>query len=491
MSLIQAARSFRAGDGDLFYSVVDSLPVAIMTCELAEFTIDYANHASMKMLDEIKHLTGIDPENIIGTCIDVFHKNPGHQRGILSDPSSYPHTAQIEIGGEYLDLNIDAVKDAKGRLSKAVLMWSIVTEKVKADRETKRLLQMLDKMPINIMTCDPETFDINYVNQTSVNTLRPLEQYLPIKADELLGSCIDVFHKNPSHQRAILSDPENLPFNATIAVGPEHLQLEVSAIRDEDGSYLGPMLSWAVISDKVKLAEDVGKVVGAMNEVATGLDTSSSELNTAASDAQEKATAVSAASEEMNASIKEITQRMSETAAVSQKASAQAEVCTNRMSNLQASGAKIGEITAMIETIADQTKLLALNATIEAARAGEAGKGFAVVASEVKQLSEETGKATDEIRSHIGEMQSDTNGAVDATREISEIIDEINEFTTAVSAAMEEQQAVTDDVVRLIGGVSDASNTTIESSRSVAGMIDKVRNATELNAEIERYLNNH
>ena len=491
MSLIPAARKFRGGDGDLFYSVVDSLPVAIMTCELANFTIDYANQASMKMLEEIKHLTGIEPANIVGTCIDTFHKNPDHQRGILSDPSNYPHSAQIEIGGEYLDLNIDAVRDSKGRLSKAVLMWSIVTAKVKADRETKRLLQMLDKMPINIMTCDPETFDINYVNQTSVNTLRPLEQYLPIKVDDLLGSCIDVFHKNPSHQRAILSDPNRLPFNATIAVGPEHLQLEVSAIRDEDGSYLGPMLSWSVISDKVKLAEDVGKVVEAMNEVATGLDTSSSELNTTASDAQEKATAVSAASEEMNASIKEITQRMSETAAVSQKASAQAEVCTNRMSNLQASGAKIGEITAMIETIADQTKLLALNATIEAARAGEAGKGFAVVASEVKQLSEETGKATEEIRSHIGEMQSDTNGAVDATREISEIINEINEFTTAVSAAMEEQQAVTDDVVRLIGGVSDASNTTIESSQNVAGMIGKVREATELNAEIERFLNNN
>src|SRR4029078_10705867 len=98
------------------------------------------------------------------------------------------------------------------------------------------------------------------------------------------------------------------------------------------------------------------------------------------------------------------------------------------MARLGASSQRIGEVVKTITTIAAQTNLLALNATIEAARAGDAGKGFAVVASEVKDLAQETARATEDISGRVGAIQSDTEGAIAAISEIGEIIQRVNDF---------------------------------------------------------------
>lgn len=221
----------------------DSLPVAVMICETRDFEVVYANPESRTLLGRIGHLLNIDPEKIIGTSIDVFHKNPSHQRRILSNPKNLPHNAQIKLGDEYLDLAISPLINARGTYTHAVLTWSIATEKRRQEDEVARLLQMIDRMPINVMTCDPQSFEINYVNSTSIETLSKIEEHLPIRAKDLLGQNIDIFHKRPTHQRSILADPANLPINCNIRVGPEVLNLRVSAIMSKEGRYLGPMLT--------------------------------------------------------------------------------------------------------------------------------------------------------------------------------------------------------------------------------------------------------
>ncbi len=129
------------------------------------------------------------------------------------------------------------------------------TEARRREQEQNRLLRMIDDMPIAVMTADPETFDINYVNKTSRRTLEPIRHLLPNPIDDLLGSSIDVFHEDPAHQRRILADAGNLPHRTRIRLGPEVLDLQVSAITGDDGSYLGPMLAWSVVTKEVE-AED-------------------------------------------------------------------------------------------------------------------------------------------------------------------------------------------------------------------------------------------
>ena len=128
---------------------------------------------------------------------------------------------------------------------------------------------------------------------------------------------------------------------------------------------------------------------------------------------------------------------------------------------------KIGEVVEMITDIAEQTNLLALNATIEAARAGDAGKGFAVVASEVKNLANQTAKATDEIGSQIGEIQSATSDAVAAIQSITKVIEEINNISSGISAAVEEQSAATQEIAR---NVEQAASGTQEVNSNIAGV---------------------
>ena len=114
---------------------------------------------------------------------------------------------------------------------------------------------MLENAPINVILAD-EDLNITYVNPASVKTLRKLEAHLPVTADRVLGSSIDIFHKNPAYQRKILSNPKNLPHRAHINIGDQTADLLVSAVYDEGGAYLGPMVTWEVITEKLKVETD-------------------------------------------------------------------------------------------------------------------------------------------------------------------------------------------------------------------------------------------
>ena len=237
--------------------------------------------------------------------------------------------------------------------------------------------------------------------------------------------------------------------------------------RDEVGTMAGS-LNRATESMRGTV-EALGTASESLSDAAAKLSTTSTQIATSAEQASAQAVTVSAAaeeirrnvdtvsagSEEMGASIREIAQNANQAAEVAGQAVTMAGSTNQTVSKLGESSAEIGNVVKLITAIAEQTNLLALNATIEAARAGDAGKGFAVVASEVKDLAQETARATEDISVRVTAIQSDTGTAITAIGEISEVVARISDYQTTIAAAVEEQTATTGEMNR---GVSEAAS---------------------------------
>jgi len=468
-------------DPDIYLNVLETIPINVMLCDKKSFKITYANQKSIETLSTLRHLIPIDPKDLIGTCIDAFHKVPSHQRAMLDDPRNLPYQTVITLGDEFLDLFVTAMGS-----DTFILTWSIVTEKIKTEKETVRLMNMVDNMPLNVMTCDPESFEIDYINQTSVTTLRTIEHLLPITAEQALGSCIDIFHKKPMMQRGLLSDPSNLPHRARVTLGDETLDLNISAIKDGNQTYLGPMVTWDIVTELVAGEREVLGISEGVAAAATELSSTSETMSqiaiesghktNAVSDSAQQTTAsiqgVASATEELTASIREILRNTEEGEKITQKAVTETSASKDMIEKLSQSANEIGEVIKLIEEIANQTNLLALNATIEAARAGDAGKGFAVVAGEVKALSGQTRAATTEISTKITDIQQATTAVVKAIEEISTTVDVMSGINGEISAAVHEQNNVTSDISASIQMEAQRSQEVSADLAQISLMID-------------------
>jgi methyl-accepting chemotaxis protein len=211
---------------------------------------------------------------------------------------------------------------------------------------------------------------------------------------------------------------------------------------------------------------------------------------------------VAAGAEQMGASIREIASNAAEASQVAARAVTAAEATSATIAKLGDSSAEIGNVVKVITSIAEQTNLLALNATIEAARAGEAGKGFAVVANEVKELAQETAKATEDIARRVQAIQGDTTAAVSAIEEITSIVAQISDRQTTIASAVEEQTATTNEMSRSVQeaaggateiasnicGVSTAAGSTTQALTQTRTAVDELsRMAADLRTGISRF----
>ncbi len=306
-----------------------------------------------------------------------------------------------------------------------------------------------------------------FVSRRIVASLRRVSHVVDGLAAGDLTRTAEVFSRDELGKMATGLDTATAQLRETVGVLGANSETLAGAAQELSGT------STQIAGSAEDTSVRAGNVSDAAEEVSRNVDT------------------VAAAADQMGASIREIASSAADAAQVAQGAVQVAEQANRTVSKLGESSAEIGDVLQMITQIAEQTNLLALNATIEAARAGEAGKGFAVVASEVKDLSQATAAATEDIATRVAAIQGASGDAADAIGQISEIIEKIHEYSATIASAVEEQSAVTSEISR---NVAEASSGAADIAQNITGVataaqittsgITETRNAVDELAEM-------
>ncbi|MBK8231575.1 MAG: chemotaxis protein [Candidatus Eisenbacteria bacterium] len=515
MSLVEGGAAAGLSTG-AFRQMIESAPLNVMCCD-RNLRIQYANAKSTETLRRLEKFLPCKADELVGQSIDIFHKHPEHQRRLLADPRNLPHTAIIAVGPEKLSLLVSAIYDEKGEYVGPMLTWDVVTEKLALEQKASQVTSMMENMPINVIFCNRDLV-IQYLNPMSTTTLKRLEQYLPCRVDQMAGQTIDIFHRHPEHQRKMLADPKNLPHRAQIQVGPETLALLVSAIYDHRGEYVGPMLTWEVITEKIEierkakelqereqqqakdLREKVDSMLHVVNAAAAGDLTQ--EVHVSGSDAigqmgealsrflgdlrgsmgniGSNAQTLASASEELTATSQQMGANADETSAQANVVSAASEEVSK---NVQTVATGTEEMSASIREIAKSATEAAKVATnavkvAETANAGvaklgessaEIGKVIKVITSIAQQTNLLALNATIEA-ARAGEAGK---GFAVVANEVKELAKETAKATEDISQKIEAIQTDTKMAVEAIGTISSIINQINDIQNTIASAVEE------------------
>jgi methyl-accepting chemotaxis protein len=237
-------------------ALFEGSPAGLLYCD-ASLTVRHVNRAARQALERLGDAIEIAADSLVGEPFDVVHAFSAQERRSLRQGREV--SVEVRVGNELLAIQASPMS-GPGKESRGVgIHLEIATHRGSARDEAVKLAQMIESVPVNILTCDLD-FTIRQMNAASRSTLSVLEKYLPIPVSKIIGSSIDVFHKVPSHQRRILSDPKSLPHRAIVQLGPERLSLLVTSVNDATGKPAAMMLTWEIVTQTEDHAGQVAAI---------------------------------------------------------------------------------------------------------------------------------------------------------------------------------------------------------------------------------------
>lgn len=324
----------------------------------------------------------------------------------------------------------------------------------------QRMQRVVESSSAGIMAADT-TGTLVYMNPAAKRLFKTVEHVLPVRVDDMVGQSVDIFHKNPAHQRGMMENHQRaFPRSATIQFADRHFFFSGFAVYDHEGKYLGPAVQWEDVTEQrnreekdvriknrvVRIASDLVSASRSLKDLSLNLSSTAEETSTqadvvshAAMGAAGKITDVVANLDAVSEAMNGISEDATSSSQVAAEAVRLASDADTAMSALVQSSGEIGKVIRVISSIAQQTNLLALNATIEAARAGDMGRGFAVVANAIKDLANKTTDSTEDITEKIEKIQHVAQGAASSLANITRIISRINGIAQGIADSVERQ----------------------------------------------------
>jgi PAS domain S-box-containing protein len=475
---------FKKGNGLKVKMVaLDAIRTNVMIAD-PDLTIIYMNPSVIGLMREAeadlqKELPRFSVATLIGSNIDVFHKNPGHQRKMLATLDK-PHSATIQVGTRIFDLLVTPLFEGRTRIGFAV-EWADARE---------RLLNLDYAAQFTAIGRSQAVIEFT-VDGTILNANENFLKCMGYTLNEVKGKHHSMFvepgYRNSREYAEFWNRLKQGEYQAAQfkRIGkhgkPVWIEGSYNPIFDHTGK-ISKIVKFATdVTDQVVLLGDlktlIDKNFGEMDEA---IEQSNSEARSASRAADETSTnvqMVAASAEELAASIGEISQSMAKSRSATDRAFDQAVAVGQNTEKLTRAAQSMSGIVGLIQSIAGQINLLALNATIEAARAGDAGKGFAVVASEVKNLANQAAKATEQITSEIDGIQGTSDEVAKAIDGIRDVFSTVREYVTTTAAAVEEQSAVTQNMSCSMQSASAAVSTVTTNIAGISSAVDRTADA--------------
>jgi methyl-accepting chemotaxis protein len=493
--------------------------------------IVFANERALKTLrgleQEIRKAFNVNVDDIVGGSIHRFHRDPRSVERILRNPAALPHRADFTFGAVTLQTRINGVFGPGQEILGYIVNWEDVTERRRMEAEQSRLMSMLENSPTNVLMADRD-LKITYVNPASLALLRKLERHLPVKAESTLGSSIDIFHKNPAYQRKILSDPKNLPVRANINIGPEVADLLVTAIYDRDNNYLGPMVTWELITEKLagerkvqeanererQQAEDlrvkVEKILEVVNAASRGDLTREMTVQGADSVGQmsdglakffanlrgnvakiaQTAQVLASSSQELTAVSQQMAANAEETATQANVASAAAEQVSQNVTTVSTGTEEMGASIKEIAKSANEAARVATsavkvaertNATV--AKLGESSAEIGNVIKVITSIAQQTNLLALNATIEAARAGEAGKGFAVVANEVKELAKQTAKATEDISRKIEAIQADTKGAVEAIGQIGKIINQINDIQNTIASAVEE---QTATTGEISR-----